>query len=100
MVYNQNRLSSMSGMSHASRQNTLQSNQTSTRTLLNALHNAYLNNQAYSLESNTSLVVNTWSTALHIAPDGRTGGTIDQALAERAWQHARRRLEDETIILG
>ena len=39
-------------------------------------------------------------TALQVGPDGRTGGTVDKELAERAWQHARRRAEDGSIVLG
>ncbi|OTB03288.1 glycosyltransferase family 2 protein [Hypoxylon sp. CI-4A] len=77
-----------------------QSTQVSTTTLLNDVHNIYLSSQPYRLDAGTSLVVNTWLTAAQIGPDGRTGGTVDSALAARAWEHARRRAEDGCIILG
>ncbi|KAK4454375.1 chitin synthase 6 [Podospora aff. communis PSN243] len=77
-----------------------QSTQVSTTTLLNAVHNIYLSGQPYRLDAGTSLVVNTWLTAAQAGPDGRVGGTIDGALAARAWEHARRRAEDGCIILG
>lgn len=77
-----------------------QSTQVSTTTLLNAVHNIYLSTQPYRLDAGTSLVVNTWLTASQSGPDGRTGGTVDTALSARAWEHARRRAEDGTIILG
>lgn len=68
--------------------------QVSATTLLNAVHNTYLSSQPYNLEASTSLVVNTWLTAAQAGP------TIDPALAARAWEHARRRAEDGSIILG
>ncbi len=77
-----------------------QSSQVSTTTLLNAVHNIYLSGQAYRLDAGTSLVVNTWLTAFQPGPTGTTGGTVDGALAARAWEHARRRAEDGCIILG
>ncbi|KXX81621.1 Chitin synthase 6 [Madurella mycetomatis] len=77
-----------------------QQSQVSTTTLLNAVHNIYLSSQPYQLDAGTSLVVNTWLTASQAGPDGRLGGTVDPALAARAWEHARRRAEDGCIILG
>ncbi|KAH7375033.1 chitin synthase [Plectosphaerella cucumerina] len=77
-----------------------QSTQVSTTTLLNAVHNIYLSSQPYRLDAGTSIVANTWLTASQTGPDGRTGGTVDPALSARAWEHARRRAEDGTIILG
>jgi chitin synthase len=77
-----------------------QSTQVSTTTLLNAVHNIYLSSQPYRLDAGTSLVVNTWLTATQVGPDGRIGGTVDTALAARAWEHARRRAEDGCLILG
>ncbi|KAF4125278.1 chitin synthase [Geosmithia morbida] len=71
-----------------------QTAQVSTTTLLNAIHNIYLSSQPHELESSTSLVVNTWLTAVQAGP------TVDVALAARAWEHARRRAEDGCIILG
>ncbi|KAI2636952.1 glycosyltransferase family 2 protein [Hypomontagnella submonticulosa] len=77
-----------------------QSTQVSTTTLLNGIHNIYLSSQPYRLDAGTSLVVNTWLTATQAGPDGSIGGTVDGALAARAWEHARRRAEDGCIILG
>ncbi|KAK8079585.1 chitin synthase [Apiospora hydei] len=54
----------------------------------------------YQLDAGTSLVINTWLTAQHVGQNGLPGGTVDQALAARAWEHARRRAEDGCIILG
>lgn len=77
-----------------------QSMQVSTTTLLNAIHNIYLSSQSYRLDAGASVVVNTWLTATQAGLDGKTGGTVDAALAARAWEHARRRAEDGCIILG
>ena len=70
--------------------------QVSTTTLLNTLHTIYASGQPYQLDAGTSLAVNTWLTA---AESGQQGGTIDGELAQRAWQHARRRAEDGCIVL-
>jgi chitin synthase len=77
-----------------------QSTQVSTTTLLNAVHTIYTSGQPYKLDASTSLVVNTWLTASQADHIGRTGGTVDTALAVRAWEHARRRAEDGCIFLG
>jgi len=77
-----------------------QSTQVSTTTLLNAVHTIYTSGQPFKLDASTSLVVNTWLTASQIDHEGRTGGTVDSALATRAWEHARRRAEDGCIVLG
>lgn len=77
-----------------------QSSQVSTTTLLNAVHTIYTSAQPYKLDASTSLVVNTWLTASQVDHEGRTGGTVDAALAARAWEHARRRAEDGCIFLG
>ncbi|CAK7564708.1 MAG: hypothetical protein SEPTF4163_002607 [Sporothrix epigloea] len=77
-----------------------QSSQVSTTTLLNAIHNIYLTSAPYHLDAGTSLVVNTWLTATQPGLEGRLGGTVDPALATRAWEHARRRAEDGCVILG
>ena len=76
-----------------------QSSQVSTTTLLSSIHNIYLSGQSHRLDAGTSLVVNTWLTASEAGFDGRVGGTVDAALAARAWEHARRRAEDGCIIL-
>jgi chitin synthase len=101
MAYNHQRLSTMSSFSGSvPRQANGQSAQVSVQTLLNALHTSYFNGQPHSLEASTSLVVNTWQTAQAVGADGRYGGTTDQELARKAWEHARRRAEDACIILG
>ena len=74
--------------------------QVTTTTLLNGIHNIYLSSQPYRLDAGTSLTVNTWLSASQSGPDGSPGGTIDAALAARAWEHARRRAEDGCIVLG
>lgn len=71
-----------------------QTAQVSTTTLLNAVHNIYLASHPHELEASTSLVVNTWLTAV------QSGPTVDGALASRAWEHARRRAEDGCVVLG
>lgn len=77
-----------------------QPSQVSATTLLNGIHNIYLSSQPYQLDAGTSLVINTWLTAQHAGPNDQSGATVDQALAARAWEHARRRAEDGCIILG
>lgn len=92
-----NRMSLFSMNSDSHRPSNLggpQTAQVSTTTLLNAIHNIYLSSQPHELESSTSLVVNTWLTAIQAGP------TVDVSLAARAWEHARRRAEDGCIILG
>lgn len=67
-----------------------------TSTLLSALHNAYLSGSVYALDAATSVVVN--------AGAGRGTsqfvGVFDEELGMRAWEHARRRAEDQTIVLA
>ncbi|KAH2168860.1 hypothetical protein KXV56_008240 [Aspergillus fumigatus] len=87
------------GFSTSGARSAPQTTQVSTTTLLNALHAFYNSGQSYQLDAGTSLVVNSWATARHTTPDGRTGGTIDRELAIRAWEHARRRAEDGCIVL-
>lgn len=77
-----------------------QSTQVSTTTLLNALHTIYASGQTYQLDASTSLAVNTWLTAASPNVHGRLGGTLDEEIARRAWEHARRRAEDACIVLG
>ena len=74
-----------------------QSQQVSTTTLLNSLHTAYTSGEAYLLDASTALVVNTWLTAGDL---GRGEATIDAGLAQKAWEHARRRAEDGCVVLG
>ncbi|ROW14539.1 hypothetical protein VPNG_03193 [Cytospora leucostoma] len=77
-----------------------QSVQLSTTTLLNSVHNIYVESQPYHLDAGSSLVVNTWLTASPPPPNPSTGGVIDTTLGARAWEHARRRAEDGCIILN
>lgn len=70
----------------------------STTTLLNTLNSAYKNGASYSLEPSTSLVVNTWVNA-NTMDNGRIGGTVDLELVRKAYEHARRRVEDGTVVL-
>ncbi|CAK7198179.1 hypothetical protein SEUCBS139899_000837 [Sporothrix eucalyptigena] len=95
-----NRMSMYSLASEGPRGAAQQSSQVSTTTLLNAIHNIYLSSSPYHLDAGTSLVVNTWLTATQPGAKGQPGGTVDAALATRAWEHARRRAEDGCIILG
>ena len=77
-----------------------QQQQVSTTTLLNALHNVYQSGQPYALDPSTSIAINTWSTAQSPDAQGRIGGTVDEEIAVKAWEHARRRAEDGCIILA
>ncbi|KAF2137175.1 glycosyltransferase family 2 protein [Aplosporella prunicola CBS 121167] len=96
-----NRMSTFSSLSNTTpRPGHGLSHQVSTSTLLNALHNAYIQHEPYCLEASTSLVVNTWATATAVGPDGRYGGSVDLELGRKAWEHARRRAEDGCIVLG
>lgn len=101
MAYNHQRLSTMSSMTGSlPRQGNGQSINMSTQTLINALNTAYKSGQPYPLEASTSLVVNTWQIAMQVGADGRYGGTNDQEIGRKAWEHARRRAEDGCIVLG
>lgn len=66
------------------------SQQVSTTSLLAQLNTTFANGQPYPLESSTSVVVNTWA----------SGGIVDEELARKAWEHARRRAEDGCIVLA
>lgn len=95
-----NRYSQMSSLSAATNgRQIVQQQQVSTTTLLNALHTVYSSGQPYALDASTSLLVNTWSSAQNPDAQGRTGGTVDDEVAVKAWEHARRRAEDGCIIL-
>lgn len=97
-----NRYSQMSGLSAAmgARPNTQQPQQVSTTTLLNTLHTIYSSGQCYPLDASTSLAVNTWTTTQNPDAQGRTGGAVDDEVAVKAWEHARRRAEDGCIVLA
>jgi chitin synthase len=62
----------------------------STTSLLAQLNSSFSNGQPHQLESSTSLVVNTWA----------SGNTVDEELARKAWEHARRRAEDGCVVLA
>jgi chitin synthase len=44
------------------------------------------------------MVVNTWVNAKTME-NGRIGGTVDLELVRKAYEHARRRVEDGTVVL-
>ncbi|UPX10181.1 Chitin synthase [Ascochyta rabiei] len=71
----------------------------STTTLLKALNSAFQHGAPYSLEPSTSLVVNTWANAKTME-NGRVGGAVDLELVRKAYEHARRRVEDGTVVLS
>lgn len=88
-----NRYSSYSHLSTGQqRSNAMQavSSQVSTTSLLAQLNAAFAGNAPHQLESSTSLVVNTWA----------SGATVDEELARKAWEHARRRAEDGCVVLA
>ena len=83
-----NRYSSYSNNSSAvggARSGAQQSTQLSTTTLLNALHAIYTSGSIVSTRRKAPvLAVNTWLTALNPDAQGRTGGTVDAQIADRA----------------
>ena len=64
--------------------------QVSTTSLLAQLNTCFHNHQSLPLEASASVVVNTWA----------SGSAVDEELARKAWEHARRRAEDGCIVLG
>jgi chitin synthase len=66
-----------------------------TSSLLSALHNAYLSGSVYSLDAATAVVVNSGAGRAAVRPTG----VFDEELGMRVWEHARRRAEDQTIVL-
>lgn len=100
MAGHQSRMSVYSSSSIPMRGNNSNPTQLSTTTLLNALHTCYHQERSYTLESSTSVVVNSWLTASSTGQDDLLGGTVDVDLARKAWEHARRRAEDACIILA
>ena len=88
---------SQTSSSVAPRSTAQQSQQVSTTTLLNSLHTAYTSSEPYLLDASTALVVNTWLTA---GDSGHGHATIDAGIAQKAWEHARRRAEDGCVVLG
>lgn len=72
-----------------------QSGTITTSSLLAALHNAYQSGTPYALDTSTSVVVNSGAGQAAEA----FVGVLDEELGMRAWEHARRRAEDQTILL-
>lgn len=71
--------------------------QVTTSNLLSALHNSYQSGVPHTLDASTTLVVNSGN---GLGNAGYGGGVIDENVGTRAWEHARRRAEDQTILLG
>lgn len=63
--------------------------QATTSSLLAALHNAYQSGIPYNVDAATTLVVN--------GVDGDRL-VLDETLVVKAWEHARRRAEDQTVV--
>lgn len=70
--------------------------QVTTSNLLSALHNSYQSGTPHTLDASTTLVVNSGN---GLGNAGYGGGVIDENVGTRAWEHARRRAEDQTILL-
>ncbi|RPB01134.1 hypothetical protein L873DRAFT_1677912 [Choiromyces venosus 120613-1] len=68
-----------------------------TSSLLSALHSAYQSGIPHALDASTTLVVNSSNSG---GTGGYGTGVIDETLGTRVWEHARRRAEDQTILLG
>ncbi|EEU40607.1 uncharacterized protein NECHADRAFT_32764, partial [Fusarium vanettenii 77-13-4] len=62
-------------------------------TLLNAIHTSYLHSKPYQLDARTSVVANAWHTSTQVTP------IVDTSLGEKVWEHARRRLENNCVLL-
>ncbi|KAL7272141.1 hypothetical protein RUND412_005070 [Rhizina undulata] len=66
-----------------------------TSSLLSALHNAYQSGVHHPLDASTILVVNSGA-----GNGAYPGGVIDESIGTRVWEHARRRAEDQTVLIG
>ena len=66
--------------------------QVTTSSLLSALHNGYQAGVPHQVDASTTLVVNSnqFDTKL----------VVDEGLGIKVWEHARRRAEDQTILIG
>lgn len=62
-------------------------------TLLNAIHTSYSHSKPYQLDARTSVVANAWHTSSQATP------IVDTLLGEKVWEHARRRLENNCVLL-
>lgn len=62
-------------------------------TLLNAIHTSYLHSKPYQLDARTRVVANAWHTSSQATP------IVDTLLGEKVWEHARRRLENNCVLL-
>ena len=80
---------------------------TTTSALISALHGSFQTNSPYQIDASTSLVV------VNALAGGNGGGgtmmtgistpgheVIDSTIPLRAWEHARRRAEDQCILVG
>ena len=77
-----------------------------TSSLIASLHNAFGAGSSFQLDASTSLVV---TSALASSGSNGTMGTnvgasgadtIDTSLTSRVWEHARRRAEDQCVVLA
>lgn len=66
--------------------------QITTSSLLAALHNGYQSGVPYHVDASTTLVVNSNQHDSKLV--------VDEALGVKVWEHARRRAEDQTILVG
>ncbi|KAF8461709.1 chitin synthase-domain-containing protein [Kalaharituber pfeilii] len=66
--------------------------QVTTSSLLAALHNGYQAGVPYSVDASTTLVVNSNQHDSKLV--------VDETLGVKVWEHARRRAEDQTILIG
>ena len=77
-----------------------------TSTLIASLHNTFQAGASFQLDAGTSLVV---TSALAASGSNGTMGTgvgaagadtIDTSLTSRVWEHARRRAEDQCVVVA
>ena len=66
--------------------------QITTSSLLAALHSSYQSGIPHHVDASTTLVVNSNQHDAKLV--------VDDGLGIRAWEHARRRAEDQTILIG
>ncbi|KAH7155985.1 chitin synthase-domain-containing protein [Dactylonectria macrodidyma] len=70
------------------------STQMSNRTLLDAVHHSFLESTAYELDARTSIVVNgQLNASIEATP------IIDASIGGKLWEHARRRGENNCVVL-
>lgn len=66
--------------------------QITTSSLLAALHSGYQSGIPHHVDASTTLVVNSNQHDAKLV--------VDDGLGVRTWEHARRRAEDQTILIG